>query len=317
MKTASPRDLIVKTLKRLAHSRALREVWNDWLEAMALAFANMPGNSVAPLQDEQWTARENRYLELVKCYKPEEWRELAGLLGVLTELLEQLEEGGPDARRTNAWRGGGDPLGELFMSLEFGNADAGQFFTPWDLTMLKAQLTLGNVADLAQRLGFVTVEDPAVGSGTTLLAVAAHARTQGVNPQTQMRFHGRDISLSAVHIAYVNCAIRGLPAVIEHGDTLRMEIWSRWETPAYIMGLWRYRRQHEPDEVDVDTAAVLAWLGREPDIDVPLPLLLALVHLHPSLAPVDLEPALARLRARAADVTEPPEEFVSALHIQA
>jgi hypothetical protein len=237
---------IVKSLRQFAHSTSLRQLWDDWLEGMALAFANFSGNSMEMLRDEAWKEREAKYMRLVERHGPERWREIAALTGVLVDMLEEQQAVG--IVQTSGWSGGGDPLGELFMELEFGNEDAGQFFTPWSLCVVKARLLIDEgLCQQVDELGFVTIEDPAVGSGTTLLAAADQALELGVNPQTQMRFHGRDISLSSVHMAYVNLSLRGLPGIIEHGDTLRMEIWSRWVTPMFLMGGWKYRRQRQPE----------------------------------------------------------------------
>lgn len=241
------RSHIVKTLRRLGTTTSLRQLWDDWVEGMALALSNFGGNSNPLLRDEVWIAREARYMQLVGRHGSEVWREIAGLYPVLVDLVEELHGYGTAPPMRQAWSGGGDPLGELFMELELGNDAGGQFFTPWSMCVVKAHLTMGDLPDLVEQLGFVTIEDPAVGSGTTLLAAAAHALELGVNPQTQMRFHGRDISASAVHMAFVNCSLRGLPAIIEHGDTLRMEIWSRWVTPMFLMGGWKYRRQRQPE----------------------------------------------------------------------
>lgn len=289
---------IVKTLRRLAHSTSLRQMWDDWLEGMALAFANFPGNSMEMLRGEAWKEREAKYMRLVERHGPERWREIAALTGVLVDMLEEQQAVGV---QTSGWSGG-DPLGELFMELEFGNEDAGQFFTPWSLCVVKARLLLDeDLLDLIDDLGFVTLDDPAVGSGTILLAAADRALELGANPQTQMRFHGRDVSLSSVHMAYVNLALRGLPGIIEHGNTLTMEIWSKWTTPAYILGGWSYRRQRQP----VDHRQVLVdAVGRElPD---------ALLVVVAKALPTRTLEVDAATRVLAADLAHEaaPEEFV-------
>lgn len=295
------RSHIVKTLRWLGTTTSLRQLWDDWVEGMALAFANFGGNSNPLLRDEVWVAREARYMQLVERYGPEVWREIAGLFPVLVDLVEELQIYGTAPPMKQAWSGGGDPLGELFMELELGNDAAGQFFTPWSMCVVKAHMLMSDLPDLVEQLGFVTIEDPAVGSGTTLLAAAAHALELGVNPQTQMRFHGRDISASAVHMAFVNCSLRGLPAIIEHGDTLRMEIWSKWVSPMFLMGGWKYRRQRQPETPSREL--LQAALG----LDLPDALLVLRVSELPNPEPA-VRAAAAALAAAEAEDAE-PEEF--------
>lgn len=74
-----------------------------------------------------------------------------------------------------------------------------------------------------------------------LLAFAEVCREAGIDPHTEVWFHGTDISSSAVHLAYVNLALRGLPAQIVHGNTLTLETFGTWETPAHTLAGWPLR----------------------------------------------------------------------------
>lgn len=252
-----PRKLITRTLERVGHRHGMRQVWEDWIEGLALAFANALGNRDERFKDDAWRAREDRYLRIVRRYGPEEWREVAGLTG-------------PAAAAAQA---PGDLLGELYMSLEFGNDRAGQFFTPWHLCLVNARLLVGDAEQLraeVARRGYITVDDPACGSATMLFAFAEVCREAGIDPHTEVWFHGTDISSSAVHLAYVNLALRGLPAQIVHGNTLTLETFGTWETPAHTLAGWPLRLS-----------------GAEPPLARIVRLLSALVDGVPGPAPTD------------------------------
>lgn len=243
---ANPRKVIVDTIHRIGSEHGVAQVWADWCEGMALGWANQIGNSKPDARGDVWHEREARYMAIVKRYGAEDWRKLAALHDVLVDLLEGLDVGQRPAQK-QAWSGGGDPLGELYMELELGNDRAGQFFTPWSVCLVMAQLQgLGAAqADIAAQ-GFCRVDDCAVGSGSLLLAMAEVAQQEGLNPQTQLWFHGRDLSSNAVHMAYVNLCLRGLPGVIEHGDTLRMDILGTWITPWHYLRGWPERLASGP-----------------------------------------------------------------------
>jgi hypothetical protein len=50
-----------------------------------------------------------------------------------------------------------------------------------------------------------------------------------------------DIDSRCVHMAYLQLGLAGIPAVIFKRDTLSMQTWERWETPAYIMQYSRFK----------------------------------------------------------------------------
>ena len=40
-------------------------------------------------------------------------------------------------------------------------------------------------------------------------------------------------------------SLLGIPAVIIHGNTLTVQEWSHWFTPAYVWGFWEARTRHK------------------------------------------------------------------------
>lgn len=200
-------------------ARRVSEVFRDFCELSAIALRN----SVDIRGREE---REERYLQVVRGYTPEEANRFAELLAALTvELEKELS----------------DVLGHLYMSLDLGNEDAGQFFTPYDVGLAVAQLTsAGLSAQLAGR-EYITVAEPACGSGGMIVAFAQTMREEGFNYQKQLHVTAQDIEPTAVHMTYIVLSLMHIPAVVVHGNTLLMEARDRWHTPAHILGGWSAR----------------------------------------------------------------------------
>lgn len=217
---------VIKKLGSGAHS--LWDVWSDFVEMSALAISNSCDLA-------QRDAREARYLEIAKRYKPEELAEFAKALGCLTLDLE---------------RGIDDVLGRTFMALELGSEWAGQFFTPFHLCRLMAQLTAGDAKEKLETQPHITASDPAVGAGALPLALCLALHEQGINYQQVLHVTAQDIDERAAHMAYIQLSLVGCPATVVVGDTLRMEQRAVWHTPMHVIGGWdwKLRRPTPPAE---------------------------------------------------------------------
>jgi len=77
---------------------------------------------------------------------------------------------------------GGDFLGVIYGVCEFGNSRQGQFFTPYNVSMMMAKMTFTGVKDRIQEQGYITVNEPACGSGGMLVAVRQAMIEEGCNP---------------------------------------------------------------------------------------------------------------------------------------
>lgn len=213
------------------------EVFSDWIECAAISLSN-----TLPHRDH--AAREERFARHQDTYGAENMTRFSHLLGHLTMWLEQEPT---------------DALGQLYMRLDLGNAHTGQFFTPFEVSELMAGLTITSPQDLQERIntrGFITVSEPTCGAGGMLIAFANRMRDAGLNPQQQAHFTGVDIDITCVHMTFTQLSLLGLPAVIIHGDVLKLEERSHWITPMHHAGLWRWRLQREPADVQAPAAVV-------------------------------------------------------------
>lgn len=226
------RTAIVKMMRSLTYKHDNRTVFTDFVEAAALSIAN----SVDVHQRE---AREKRYLEVMRRYKPEEVALFPKMLGELVLAMEAEPH---------------DALGMIYGELEISNKDAGQFFTPYELCRLMARMLVDDEmkAKVAAN-GYITTQEPACGAGATLIALAQEMKDAGINYQQCLHATAIDIDLRCVHMCFIQCSLLHIPAVIVHGNTLSLQEWSHWLTPAHIMGGWWYRlkrRRQEPPVVE-------------------------------------------------------------------
>lgn len=56
------------------------------------------------------------------------------------------------------------------MELGLSNDSGGQFFTPYNVCQMMAEMTIGNVVPQVKERGYITINDPACGAGATLIA---------------------------------------------------------------------------------------------------------------------------------------------------
>lgn len=209
---------LIKLLQANAYRHHMHDVFRDFVELSACALAN----AIDPVG---YDRREAQYMQIIRKYNPEEASRFAQAFAALTGAMEDEP---------------GDVLGSVFGELEQGNASRGQFFTPIEVCKLMAGLTMDteHVRELIAARGFFTVQEPAVGAGAMVIALALHLREHGVNYQQYMHATCIDVDARAVHMAYVQFALLGLPAVLVIGNTLTLEQREVWHTPAHILGLW-------------------------------------------------------------------------------
>lgn len=215
---AQHRKNLAKLLQEASRRRHLWDAFADFVEMAALSVANSMPNP-------DWDERERRYLAIVKRYEADE---LALFPRMFAELVLGLEAEPHDM------------LGMVFGELDLGNAARGQFFTPYHVCKLMADLTVDErMTGIVQHRGFVTVQEPAVGAGAMVIAMSQAMREKGLNYQEAMHVTAVDVDSRAVHMAYLQFSLLHIPAVVVLGNTLMMEEREHWYTPAHLMGFWK------------------------------------------------------------------------------
>lgn len=107
--------------KKLLYRHQAWEVWSDFCTMAAISIANA-------VDKRHFEAREKLYLDTIKRYTKEEQQVFPILFA---ETVMELERN-PDQ----------DFLGKMFMQLELGNHWKGQFFTPYNVCHLMAEMNM-------------------------------------------------------------------------------------------------------------------------------------------------------------------------------
>jgi len=241
MKTTQVTSLS-KLIESFSHRHANYSVFADFVEMAAISLSNgidrlFPG--------ERYEKREARYMEIVKRYQPDE---IAKFPEMLAWIVNELEINGIS-----------DVLGKTYHDLELHNKWVGQYFTPFPICQMLAQMTVGT-PEMIPECGYLTLCEPAAGSGAMVLAFAETMKAAGFNYQTQLHVTATDVDLKCVCMSYIQLSLLHIPAVIVHGNSLSLEEWDRWYTPAHTLGFWdsKLRRNRAQSESEPDPAPLVA-----------------------------------------------------------
>ena len=133
--------------------------------------------------------------------------EYSRALGILTTALSEFR---------------GDFLGE-FASYIGGleKNRKGQCFTPFGLCELLAKIMIPD--DFKPQKLPLVIQEPACGGGAIIIATAERLRAVGLSSR-DFYFVANDIDDKCVKMAYIQCTLLDIPAVIYTGDTLKMEL---------------------------------------------------------------------------------------------
>ena len=213
----------VNAFNGIARHRHRYEVFRDFVTMAAISLHN------AIRKDEKLEAE---YLVIVKRYSREEVTEIGGLLTRLVLLMDAEPR---------------DVLGPLYMELELGNTNTGQFFTPHEISELMARITYGEELKTLDK-PFITVSEPACGAGGMVLAFVNVMRSHGHNPAERLWVQAQDIDRTAALMCYLQLSLWHIPAVVIVGNTMAMEAREVFYTPAHYLGPWEYRLRRRDDE---------------------------------------------------------------------
>lgn len=208
------KKLMIKKFQKLQGKRDLWNVYNDFLMFAAICISN----SVDIVNRNH---REKQFLEVEKRYTKEEMQVFGELFGALTVALDKP----------------GDILGELLMELELGSKLKGQFFTPYHLCQLSANLIIDKkkIKKEVQEKGYTTLNEPSVGGGAMVIAFAEAMKELGFNYQKELIVTCNDLDIKSVYMTYIQLSLLGIPAIVEHMNTLSLEKYSTWKTPGYYL----------------------------------------------------------------------------------
>ena len=141
-----------------------------------------------------------------------------------------------------------DFLGSAFMRHELNNHWTGQYFSPFPLCEAMASMTLHNAKGmLSNEKPFLTLLEPAAGSGAMAVAAAVEFTKQGLDYTQQLHVTCVDLAPVCVHMATVQLSVLGVPACIYRGNSLSMEIDEVFVTNNHWLGRWTEKLNSDPE----------------------------------------------------------------------
>lgn len=194
-----------------------QETFADFARTSATALHN----AVAFCQD-----REDRYLSIIEKYSDNDKQNLCRMLTLTIEMLES--HGKPF-----------DVLGEIYSEFGLTNDKNAQFFTPFPVSAMCAKMTFDD--ELFNSKDFVTVSDPASGTGGMLLAFVGEAIERGHNPANKVFCEATDVDEVVALCAYIQLTLWNVPSRVIVGNTLTLEYREQWYTPAFYLNEWESR----------------------------------------------------------------------------
>lgn len=189
---------IVKIIKKMDGKYSAYEIFSDWVEMCAIVIQNC----CMVIHNQLWQRREDRYIQIANKYTEEEQNNFVHMYDLLLMALgEEM----------------GDILGEIYMESRCGSKAAGQFFTPFSVSMAMAMLSVPK--DISEDNPY-RMHEPSTGGGGMIIAVAKVLRDRGLNYQKCMEVVAQDLDWKAVHMTYLQLSLLGISATVVQGDTL-------------------------------------------------------------------------------------------------
>lgn len=207
------KNYIKKNMEMLGRKYDIRKVFEDFVICAAYAISNKVN------YDQK---KEDQYLSIVSNYQKEEINEFGQMLAHL--ILEYMKEEPLDI------------LGELYEEFNMSNKQKGQFFTPETVCDLISSTIIqkDEAKKTIEEKGYLSISDPACGSGRMLLSVLKRLDKEKVDIN-KIYFEGDDVSLFCSCMTYINLSLMGASAIIKNKDTLLNETYHVFYTPGFAI----------------------------------------------------------------------------------
>lgn len=204
------KNFIKNNIISLGRKYDTRQVFEDFVICCAYSLAN-----AASYNQE----REDEYLRIAKKYEKEEFNSFAKMFAAL-----QIELGKEDFD---------DVLGNLYEELGLSSKHLGQFFTPIHISGLMAKITFNakETQTEIEKNGYTSVYDPCCGSGRMLLSYLKIFIENNIDLD-KVYFEGADLSKLCSCMTYVNLSLLGASAIVYNQDTLLLDVYDSFITPA-------------------------------------------------------------------------------------
>lgn len=188
---------IIDSINKMSGQYSPYDVFCDWIKCCALSIQN----SCQMIHNSIWQKREEEYMQIAKKYGRERMMEFSKMLFALTETLEDDMS---------------DALGDIYMKSGMGNKNTGQFFTPYHVSVMCAEMSLPK--DIGE--GIISINEPTCGGGGMIIAAANALKGRGIDFQKRMDIVAQDLDWKAVYMCYVQLSLIGVKATVVQSNTL-------------------------------------------------------------------------------------------------
>jgi hypothetical protein len=221
----------IKKLSSLEPSKIPQEKFRDFIELAYCAYAKPMD---APEDKE---SLEARYMQIVGTYRDKDAvRAYPELIAMVYQQVEFC-----------------DFLGAIAGELGPLNGVQGQFFTPFEVSRMMAEMLIGDYEPIIQERGYLMLQEPASGAGGRILALAQAMLRRGYDPTSQLFVCAVDISAQCYWMTYLQLTLAGIPAQVIRGNSLSLELFETAWTATMVPFLGKHEDtffcQPEPQAV--------------------------------------------------------------------
>lgn len=206
------KDTIKKILEELSEGRSISDVFSDVIICCAYSLANLS------YFDQN---REDQYNHIISKYGKDKEKQFALILVSLKEAYSKNKNQ--------------DVLGEIYEEMQMSKRKLGQIFTPYKVADLLSKTVYNEqfVASTMKEKGFISIYDPACGTGRLLYSSYDSLLNYKANPE-KVFIMGGELDLICCCITYIQLSLMGANAVISHQDTLTEKRYDTFYTFNYV-----------------------------------------------------------------------------------
>ena len=223
---------------RSIRDRDYYSVLGDFFEASAISVKN-----AVDFTDRD--VYEKRFQDIAKSYGKDGMQVFSECLAMFNDEIHAAIEGKAMFR---------DFAGELYMNSGTNSKSLGQFFTPYHISHLMAEVNLEKdrflkeIEENPDRV--ITFYEPTCGAGGLMVAAIDAMHSAGINYAHNMFIDCGDIDPRCFHMSYLTLSLLGAPAVVRLGDALSMKYHRAWFTPAYIFNWPHFKKELNGGKLD-------------------------------------------------------------------
>lgn len=193
------------------YSNPTYEIFRDFVKLSSIAIKNT-------LSYEQ--NLEDEYFRTIKKYKEIEILKFSKMLWIMIKSLNY-----------KFW----DFLGELFMELEQGNKNLGQFFTPYQISHFMSHILFSWRLEEIKKKWYITLQEPSSWAWWMIIASAEIMKENWYNYQKTLYVEATDLDETAFYMTYLQLSLYWIIAKVIHWNTLTQEKYKVFFTPMHYI----------------------------------------------------------------------------------